>query len=665
MRRWTRIPSPACGRGCRAERATGEGPHPTPLRGATFSRKREKEAHAFFTALLILFSSPAIADEAFVTAQGADALSIVDLAKMETVATLPIGGKPAGIAVSRDGARAFVTSPEGKFLTIIDAATRRIEKRIPVEGGPLGVAASPDGKRVYVADLYGRRLVEIDLASGAQRSVGVGAMASGVAVAPDGKTIVVADRDDNALSVIDAATFSRVATIAVGKHPFGVTIDASGARAYSANVESDDVSVVDLAARKLVATLKCGSRPYTVALAKGRIFVANQHGDSVSVFDAESLAPLQTLKVGEYPEGLAASADGARIYVANWFSNELWALDAQTLKVVGKAETGDGPRAFGAVVRDAEESASRLDVFRPHAKPDEPRRQSTQQRHSVEEAQHKRRLQGLLSREHAAHHAILDEQLNRLRHASRKFPAPLHRGHIRIAQRIVAQLRGKEIGGGDGVLDREIHADPADRRHGVGGVADAQQSRPAPLLEAIDLDGEQAHVAPILERIDAIGEEWRQTRDRVSKGVDALLAQFLGAAFRNDAAALPIGAAVDHRQHAPRREAAEAFVRVALLSRQLEPKNIHRRAEVLDGELGVVAHARTAPVGGDDEPCIDNQLSVRPCRRHAADALAVEQEFFSRRLHQQTEIGQRSRMFGDKVEKIPLRHEGDEIAFAG
>ena len=109
-------------------------------------------------------------------------LSIVDLSKMQTVATLPIGGKPAGVAVSRDGARAFVTSPEGKFLTVIDAATRTIEKRIPVEGGPLGVAVSPDGKRVYVADLYGRRLVEIDPAGGAQRSVGVGAMASGVAV---------------------------------------------------------------------------------------------------------------------------------------------------------------------------------------------------------------------------------------------------------------------------------------------------------------------------------------------------------------------------------------------------------------------------------------------------------------------------------------------------
>jgi YVTN family beta-propeller protein len=175
-------------------------------------------------------------------------------------------------------------------------------------------------------------------------------MASGVAATPDGKTILVADRDDNAVSIIDAASFTRVATLPVGTHPFGVTIDAAGARAYTANVESDDVSVIDIAARKVVGRLATESRPYTVALAIGRIFVANQHADSVSVFDAASLAPAGVVKVGEYPEGIAASGDETRVFVANWFSNELWAIDAKSLTVVGKASTGDGPRAFGAFV---------------------------------------------------------------------------------------------------------------------------------------------------------------------------------------------------------------------------------------------------------------------------------------------------------------------------
>lgn len=298
--------------------------------------------------------APTRSDEAFVTAQGADVLNIVDLMEMRSVSTIPIGGKPAGIAVSLDGARAYVTSPEGKLLTVVDAKARKIEKQIKIEGGPLGVAVAPDGTRVYVADLYGKRLIEIDSDSGAiTRSVGVGAMASGVAVTPDGKTILVADRDEDAVSVIDATSFTRVAVIPVGKHPFGLAIDAAGARAYSANVQSDTVSVIEIAARKVIATLKTGQSPYAVALAGGRVFVADQHSDSVSVFEEISLKPLGSVKVGEYPEGIAASGDGKSVYVACWFSNELWAIDALSLKITGKAEAGDGPRAFGSFIRPA------------------------------------------------------------------------------------------------------------------------------------------------------------------------------------------------------------------------------------------------------------------------------------------------------------------------
>lgn len=294
----------------------------------------------------------ASADEAFVANQSSDDLTIVDLSTMKAVATLPIGGKPAGVAVARDGSRACVTSPEGKYLSVIDARERRVAKKIPVEGGPLGVAFSPKGM-IYVADMFGRRLIEIDPETEQKREVAVGAMPSGVAPTPDGQFVLVADRDDNALSVIDAASFTRLAVIPVGRHPFGVTIDAQGQRAYTANVESDDVSVVDLATRKTVATIAVGKRPYSVALAQGRGFVADQYGESVSVFDEKTLQPVSRIKVGEYPESVAASRDGKTIYVTNWFSNELWSIDARSLNVVAKVATGDGPRAFGSFIRIA------------------------------------------------------------------------------------------------------------------------------------------------------------------------------------------------------------------------------------------------------------------------------------------------------------------------
>jgi YVTN family beta-propeller protein len=43
------------------------------------------------------------AEEAFVTNQLSDNLTVVDLATARPVATIAIGGKPAGVAVSQDG----------------------------------------------------------------------------------------------------------------------------------------------------------------------------------------------------------------------------------------------------------------------------------------------------------------------------------------------------------------------------------------------------------------------------------------------------------------------------------------------------------------------------------------------------------------------------------
>ena len=65
----------------------------------------------FVALAVLLLAGAARAQEAFVTNQNSDNLTVVDLGTLKAVATIPVGGKPAGIAVSRDGRRAFVTSP--------------------------------------------------------------------------------------------------------------------------------------------------------------------------------------------------------------------------------------------------------------------------------------------------------------------------------------------------------------------------------------------------------------------------------------------------------------------------------------------------------------------------------------------------------------------------
>jgi YVTN family beta-propeller protein len=117
-------------------------------------------------ATLLLCPASARADEAFITEQSADEVSVLDLATREVVARIKIDGKPAGIAMARDGKTAFVTSPEGKYVSVIDAAARKVLRRIPMPDTPLGIAVDPAGAFICVAGFYQPRLYKIDPATG-------------------------------------------------------------------------------------------------------------------------------------------------------------------------------------------------------------------------------------------------------------------------------------------------------------------------------------------------------------------------------------------------------------------------------------------------------------------------------------------------------------------
>ncbi len=277
---------------------------------------------------LLLAAGHARAEEAFITNQVADSVTVLDLDAGKAVATIPVAGKPAGIAMAPDGSRAYVTCPDGKALAVIDAAARREVARIDLGGGPLGVAVHPSGSPVYVADSFGNRVQVVDPVSGSiTATVSVGNVPSGLAVTPDGNTLIVTERDDNQVALLDTATLARIATIKVGAHPFGVIVDAKGRRAYAANVESDDVSVVDLTEHRLVGTVRVGKRPYVVALARGLGFVTDQYAGKVTVFRLDTLEPLKAIPVGDYPDGIEASADGSHVYVVNWESNTVSVIE--------------------------------------------------------------------------------------------------------------------------------------------------------------------------------------------------------------------------------------------------------------------------------------------------------------------------------------------------
>lgn len=308
-------------------------------------------------AVLPALAAPAWSDEAIVTNQNGDSLSIVDLKTMTVAETVKLSGKPAGIAISTDGKRAYVAAPEGKAVIAVDLAKRAVEKTRNVGEGPVGIAVNPVRSELYVADWYTQKITVLSTpALDLLAEIPVGKSPSGLDVTADGTTLVSADRDSDQVSIIDIVTRKVVRTVATGHRPFGVTVGPDGKRAFTANVQTNDVTVIDLAKGEVVATIPVGRRPYAIAFAGRQGYVTDQYAGTVTAISADTLKAVKSTDVCDHPEGIAIAggSDGKKtVIVACWGDDTLVEIDPVTLDILRKVAVGAGPRAFGRFVRPA------------------------------------------------------------------------------------------------------------------------------------------------------------------------------------------------------------------------------------------------------------------------------------------------------------------------
>ena len=101
---------------------------------------------------------------------------------------------------------------------------------------------------------------------------------------------------------------------------------------------------------------------------------------------------------------------------------------------------------------------------------------------------------------------FLHEDLYRLHRPGGEFPAALNGVKILVGDLASQKTRRQDVGRGDGILNCEVDADAADRGHGVGGIADAQQAGPVPAPQPVDRDGQQLDVGPVAELADAVAQ---------------------------------------------------------------------------------------------------------------------------------------------------------------
>src|SRR5690606_17530949 len=128
----------------------------------------------------------------------------------------------------------------------------------------------------------------------------------------------------------------------------------------------------------------------------------------------------------------------------------------------------------------------------------------------------------------------------------------------------IPQWLPEDIGCRDGILNGEVDAHAANGRHGMGSVADEQESRLVPLPQPVDADAEQLHIIPGLDVLTDADSGPRQDFCHLcAKSVEPALPHGIRRALRNDDGALPVAAPVDLDQKAAWFEVPDAFRRIS------------------------------------------------------------------------------------------------------
>lgn len=203
---------------------------------------------------------------------------MIDTTTKQPVAYLSVDGvgamSPTAVASSPDGSRLFVVL-DGQMgqagqgmLAAIDPHTGQTLGTAPVGNKPSGIAMSKDGRLAYVVNSASGNVTVVDtIPMQAYTPIGVGVSPQKIARTPDGTKFLVTNSGSASVSVIDAMTNRVVGTIPVGNGATDIKVSPDGTRAYVSNREDGTISVIDTTTMKAIHVTDAMPRSSPIGLA--------------------------------------------------------------------------------------------------------------------------------------------------------------------------------------------------------------------------------------------------------------------------------------------------------------------------------------------------------------------------------------------------------------
>ncbi len=308
----------------------------------------------------------------YVSAEASGEIVVVDPEFASVLARIPVGKRPRGLKISRDGRTLYVAlsgSPRGgpnidestlppadrskDGIGVVDLVERRLVRTLPSGQDPETFDLSADGKRLFVSNEETAELSVLDLENGKiERRVPVGKEPEGVAVRPDGKVVYVTSEQDSKVTAIDSTTFAPLADISAGMRPRGLAFTKDGSTGFISNEFGGTLTAFDPRTNQVLGTVKIeakspvGERPMGLALSPDdkQLYVTTGRGGAIAIVDVGKHEMTGLIEgVGARPWGLAVSSDGKHAYTANGSSDDISIVDVASGKVEKKVTIGGLP----------------------------------------------------------------------------------------------------------------------------------------------------------------------------------------------------------------------------------------------------------------------------------------------------------------------------------
>lgn len=306
----------------------------------------------------------------FVPNRGSADVAVIDTARDEVVARLPVGRVPHQVVVSAEHGKLIASNTADDTVSIVDLHGRAPTVTLRLDSEPEHMALGPDGTLVAVGNIGAGTVSLVSLAEAREVARVTGLIAPhNLTFSRDGRRLFVANLGADHVSVVDLARTAVVAEIPVAEPTplaargaaadaeyqgiINVTPTPDGRLGFAAHGEGNTMAVLDLEAGKKVTDLALGELPWRAyGTADGRLMVVPNNGErTVSIVATETLEVVATLPGAAEMTGVNTDHAGTTAFVLSRGEDKALVIDLASLAPAGEIALPGTPET-GVVTPD-------------------------------------------------------------------------------------------------------------------------------------------------------------------------------------------------------------------------------------------------------------------------------------------------------------------------